>query len=67
MSHFEPDRIRRTSTDSQPVLSNRLMLFVILPSLFIGLQLFIHLINGSDLVCVLLLGLTLGIGLRSPQ
>ena len=55
--------VSKTSTGGHPVLSRRLLLFVVLPSLLIGLQLFIHLINGSDLVCVVLLGLTLGIGL----
>ena len=55
--------VSKTSTDGHPFLSRRLLLFVVLPSLLIGLQLFIHLINGSDLACVVLLGLTLGIGL----
>jgi hypothetical protein len=55
--------VSRSSTGAHSVRSNRLLLLVVLPSLFIGLQLFIHLINGSDLVCVVLLGLTLGIGL----
>ena len=54
----------KTSAGGQPVLSNRALLFVILPGLFIGLQLFVHLIIGSDLGCVVLLGLTLGLGLR---
>ena len=45
------------------MLSNELLSFVVLPSLLIGLQLVVHLINGSDLACVVLLGLTLGIGL----
>ena len=62
MSHFN-SVARKKSTDSQPVLSHRIMLFVILPGLFIGLQLFLHLLNGSDLACVVLLGLTLTIGL----
>jgi hypothetical protein len=54
---------RATYADEQSVLSSRFVLLVVLPGLFIGLQLLIHLLNGSDLVCVVLLGLTLGIGL----
>ena len=50
------------SAGGSNVLSTRLLFYVVLPGLFIGLQLFIHLINGSDLTCVLLLGLTLAIG-----
>jgi hypothetical protein len=50
------------STGGHPVLSGRLLVRVVLPSLFIGVQLFLHLINGSDLVCVVLLLMTLGIG-----
>ncbi len=49
-------------TDHRPVLTNRLLFLIVLPSLLIGLQLVIHLINGSDFFCVVLLGMTLGIG-----
>jgi hypothetical protein len=51
------------STDYRPALADMVLLKVGLPTLFIGLQLVIHLFNGSDLACVVLLGLTLGIGL----
>jgi hypothetical protein len=45
------------------LLSANLFWLVVLPSLLIGLQLMIHLLNGSDLICVVLLGLTLSIGM----
>jgi hypothetical protein len=49
-------------TAVRPSLSSDFWLYVGLPSLFIGAQVLIHLINGSDLVCVTLMGLTLAIG-----
>ena len=54
--------VSTSATRGQPVLSNGLLFPVVLPGLFIGIQLFFHLINGSDLACVVLLALTLAIG-----
>ena len=55
--------VRSTPSGQPRTLSRRFVWLVALPSLLIAIQLLIHLINGSDLVCVVLLGLTLGIGL----
>jgi hypothetical protein len=51
-----------TSTGQRTAFSWHFLSVVVFPTLFVGLQLFVHLLNGSDFVCVVLLALTLAIG-----
>ena len=53
-------RLKSRAGHTSSAISDNFIYLIALPGFFIGLQIFIHLMNGSDLLCVMLLGLTLG-------